>query len=105
MSEAMARYAGYRHIRSLSYNPQSNGLAEKGVKRISDLLVRQTHHLRDWHLTLPMITAITKYRTSLTLTRDLDCIGSQQITFALNTTVHRAPGERLSSRCLVDILF
>eukprot|EP00965_Chrysotila_dentata_P179034 5912239-Pleurochrysis_carterae.AAC.1 len=24
MSEAMARYAGYRHIHSLSYNPQSN---------------------------------------------------------------------------------
>eukprot|EP00965_Chrysotila_dentata_P074316 2454460-Pleurochrysis_carterae.AAC.1 len=24
MSEAMACYAGYRHIRSLSYNPQSN---------------------------------------------------------------------------------
>eukprot|EP00965_Chrysotila_dentata_P143802 4751386-Pleurochrysis_carterae.AAC.1 len=47
MSEAMARYAGYRHIRSLSYNPQSYGLAEQGVKRISDLLVPHTHHLRD----------------------------------------------------------
>eukprot|EP00965_Chrysotila_dentata_P094560 3126431-Pleurochrysis_carterae.AAC.1 len=59
----MARYASYRHIRSISYNPQSNGLAEQGVERISDL-VRHTHHLRDWHVTLPMIT------------------------FALNTTVH-----------------
>eukprot|EP00965_Chrysotila_dentata_P183760 6067764-Pleurochrysis_carterae.AAC.1 len=56
MSEAMARYAGYRHTRSISYNPQSNGLAEQGVKSISDLLVRHTHHLRDWHLMLPMIT-------------------------------------------------
>eukprot|EP00965_Chrysotila_dentata_P236125 6201144-Pleurochrysis_carterae.AAC.2 len=39
MSETMAFYAGYRHIRSPSYNPQSNSLAEQ-----------------DWHLTLPMIT-------------------------------------------------
>eukprot|EP00965_Chrysotila_dentata_P160169 5289594-Pleurochrysis_carterae.AAC.1 len=57
MSEAMAKYAGYWHIRPLSYNPQSNSPAEKSVnKRISDLLVGHIHHLRDWHLTLPMIT-------------------------------------------------
>eukprot|EP00965_Chrysotila_dentata_P232872 6199242-Pleurochrysis_carterae.AAC.2 len=49
VSEATAKYTiGYRcHIRSLSFNPQLHGPAEQGVTRISDLLVRHTHHLRN----------------------------------------------------------
>eukprot|EP00965_Chrysotila_dentata_P023137 767365-Pleurochrysis_carterae.AAC.1 len=64
----MARYAGYQHIRSLSYNLQSNCLEERGVKRIFDLLVHHTHHVRVWHLTLLMTT------------------------FAINTTVDSSTG-------------
>eukprot|EP00965_Chrysotila_dentata_P113115 3737029-Pleurochrysis_carterae.AAC.3 len=64
----MAKYAGCRHIRFESYNPQSNSPANQGVQHISNLSVRHTHQLRAWLLTLPMIT------------------------FALNTAVHSNTG-------------
>ena len=47
-------FYGYRHIHTLPYNPQANGMAEAAVKRIKLLLDRQTKDYADWHQLLPI---------------------------------------------------
>eukprot|EP00965_Chrysotila_dentata_P011139 362000-Pleurochrysis_carterae.AAC.1 len=61
--QAIGTFARYPVIRN-----RIAGQSKASSLLFSDLLVRHTHHLHDWHLTLPMIT------------------------FALNTTVHSNTG-------------
>ena len=68
LSSAASNFFGYRHIHTLPYNPQANGVAEAAVKRIKLLLDRQTVDYANWHTLLAL---------------------SQQM---LNTTVHTGLG-------------
>ena len=54
LSAAAAKFYGYRHIHTLPYNPQANGVAEASVKRIKLLLDRQTKDYAEWHKLLPL---------------------------------------------------
>jgi hypothetical protein len=54
LSKAAAAFLGYRHIHTLPYNPQANGVAEAAVKRIKQLLDKQTNGYRSWHKNLPL---------------------------------------------------
>ena len=58
LTTAASKYYGYRHIHTLPYNPQANGLAEAAVKRIKLLIERQTKDLKDWDKLLPMAQMI-----------------------------------------------
>ena len=66
--EKASHFYGYRHIHTLPYNPQANGVAEATVKRIKLLLEKQTKDYADWHRLLPLAQHM------------------------LNTTVHTAMG-------------
>ena len=54
LNAAAEGFYGYRHIHTLPYNPQANGMAEAAVKRIKLLLDRQTKDYANWHQLLPM---------------------------------------------------
>ena len=53
LQDEMSKYLGYRKIHVAPWNPQANGLAEAGVKRVKLLLDRHTNSYRDWHKLLP----------------------------------------------------
>ena len=40
LNTATSKFYGYRHIHTLPYNPQANGVAEAAVKRIKLLIER-----------------------------------------------------------------
>ena len=67
--EKASRFYGYRHVHTLPYNPQANGVAEATVKRIKLLLEKQTKDYADWHRLLPLAQHMlnTTVHTSLGL--------------------------------------
>jgi hypothetical protein len=54
LNKATSNFYGYRHIHTLPYNPQANGVAEAAVKRIKLLLDRQTKDYAGWQKLLPL---------------------------------------------------
>ena len=54
LTDKASKFYGYRHIHTLPYNPQANGVAESAVKRIKLLLEKQTKDYADWHRLLPL---------------------------------------------------
>ena len=69
LTEKASKFFGYRHIHTLPYNPQANGVAEATVKRIKLLLEKQTKDYADWHRLLPLAQHMlnTTVHTSLGL--------------------------------------
>ena len=54
LTDKASKFYGYRHIHTLPYNPQANGVAESAVKRIKLLLEKQTKDYADWYRLLPL---------------------------------------------------
>ena len=58
LTTEMADYAGLRHVAVLPFNPQSNGPAEQGVRRVSELIMKHTALYADWPAALPTLTYV-----------------------------------------------
>ena len=55
LMDEFAKFAGFRAIKVLANNPQSNGAAEQTVSRVSTLLARHCRKLAEWHKSVPMV--------------------------------------------------